>query len=126
MVGKTTTSELVENARNLFMSLTTKRMLGESVEAPKPFADSPLKKVVEATRPVAYHVCPHCNTEIYERHTWIDGDFMSGQYVERHSDCGGAIEMPETKEEDIPAWLKDSVHQSRARHQAYLAKLRGT
>ena len=109
-------------------SNTARRMLGESVEAPKPFVSAPLKKVVEASRPVTYQVCPHCNQEIFERHTYIDGDFMSGEYVERHSDCGGAIEMPETDYALAPEWqfLRDGAEESKARHKAYLARLYGT
>jgi|SRR5271157_2018036 len=109
-------------------SPTVRKMLGESAEAPEPFANAPLKKVIEASRPVAYQVCPHCNKEIFERHTWIDGDFMSGQYVERHSDCGGPIERLEADYELAPEWqfLRDDAQDSKARHQAYLAKLYGT
>ena len=99
-------------------------MLGES-ETPKPFANAPIKKVIEASRPTTYQVCPHCNEEIFERHTYIDGDFMSGQYVERHSACGGALEMPEQDLSGVAAWLRDSAQEARAKHQAYLAKLRG-
>jgi hypothetical protein len=101
-------------------------MLGESVETPKPFVAAPVKKVIEATRPQSYQVCPHCNTEIYERHTYIDGDFMSGEYVERHSDCGGAIEMPEAEYDLAPEWqfLRDGAQEHRAKHQAYLASLK--
>ena len=70
-----------------------RQMLGESVEPPKPFAAAPVKKVIEAARPVTYHVCPHCNKEIFERHTYIDGDFMSGEYVERRD---SPTSQPET------------------------------
>lgn len=101
-------------------------MLGESAESPKPFAAAPIKKVIEATRPVPYHVCPHCNQEIHERHTYIDGDFATGEYVERHSDCGGAIELPEANYELAPEWqfLRDGAKEHRAKHQAYLASLK--
>ena len=94
----------------------------------KPFAAAPLKKVIEADRPVTYQVCPHCNTEIFEKHTYIDGDFMSGEYVERHSDCGGPIEMPESNCELAPEWkfLETGAQDSKARHKAYLAKLYGS
>jgi len=107
-------------------SNTARRMLGESVGTPKPFARAPIKKVIEANRPVTYQVCPHCNQEIFEKHTYIDGDFASGEYVERHSDCGGAIEMPETKHDLAPEWkfLEAGADEHRARHLAYLAKLR--
>lgn len=97
-------------------------------EGKEVFASAPIKKVIEASRPVTYQVCPHCNKEIYERHTWIDGDFMSGEYVERHSDCGGAIERSEAKYDLAPEWqfLRDGAQATKARHQAYLTKLYGT
>ena len=97
-------------------------------EGKEVFISAPIKKVIEASRPVTYQVCPHCNKEIYERHTWIDGDFMSGEYVERHSDCGGAIERPEAKDALAPEWqfLRDGAQATKARHQAYLTKLYGT
>jgi len=102
-----------------------RKMLGESVEQPKPFVAAPLKKVIEADRPVTYQVCPHCNQEIFEKHTYIDGDFRSGEYVERHSDCGGAIEMPESDLSEVAGWLRGPAEEARTRHQAYLAKIKG-
>jgi len=77
-------------------------LLESANDAPK---DRPLP-VVHATRPEPYMVCPHCHKEIYEKHTYIDGDFMSGNYIERHSDCGGAIKFPEPDPASIPDWLK--------------------
>lgn len=81
------------------MSAVVKRILGESVGDKET-----VLPVIEASRPVTYLVCPHCQQEIHEKHTWIDGDFMSGNYVERHSDCGGAIQLPKTKVD--PAWAE--------------------
>ncbi len=69
-------------------------------------ADAKPLPVVQATRPEYYDVCPHCHKEIYEKHTYIEGDFMSGNYIERHSDCGGAIKFPDPDPASIPDWLK--------------------
>ena len=74
-------------------------MLGESV-APKAH---PLK-VIEATRPVKYLVCPHCNEEIHEKHIGLN---EAGQ--DFHRDCGGIIELPETDVSEIAPWLRASV-----------------
>jgi hypothetical protein len=67
------------------------------------------KPVVIAQRSVDYHVCPHCNQEIHEKHTYTD---ESG--VEYHRDCGKPIKFPETPLEEIPAWLRPSVEKVRA------------
>ncbi len=81
------------------MSNTSKRILGESVD-PK----TQPKKVIEATRPVTYWVCPHCNQEIHEKHTGIN---EAGQ--DFHRDCGGIIELPEEDISKIAPWLQASV-----------------
>lgn len=49
-----------------------------------------IKLVIESTKPQKIHICPHCSQEIFEKHTFMEGDFMSGHYIERHSDCKGA------------------------------------
>lgn len=82
------------------MSALARRILGESV--PDKNAVLP---VIEATKPMKVHVCPHCSQEIYEKHTYIEGDIMSA-YITRHSNCGGAIKFPSPDPASIPAWLK--------------------
>lgn len=77
-------------------SQTVRRVIGESLK------DKPLP-VIEASRPVTYLMCPHCKTEIYEKHTYIEGDIMA-EHTTRHSDCGGAIQMPPPSPEAL-AWL---------------------
>lgn len=68
-------------------------------------------------------VCPHCHKEIYEKHTYIDGDFMSGQYVDRHSDCKGAIIFPESDLTQIADWPRPLTAAAREKHQAFLQSL---
>jgi hypothetical protein len=74
--------------------------------------------VVEATRPQKYDVCPHCQQEIFERHTYIEGDFMSGNYTERHSGCKGAIKWPEQPLDNVVSWLRPYVEKTRALRQS--------
>lgn len=82
------------------MSALARRILGESV--PDKNAVLP---VIETTKPEKIHVCPHCSQEIYEKHTYMEGDIM-GEHITRHSDCGGAIKFPPIDPASIPAWLK--------------------
>lgn len=84
------------------MNSLVRQILGESVVA---FTLDEAKPVLVKTRPVEYHECPHCGQEIFEKHTFIDGDYASGNYVERHSDCKGAIKFPPTDWSKIsPEW----------------------
>ena len=84
------------------MNVLIKRLLGESVAAPS--KDVPMP-IIEKTRPETYDVCPHCQQEIFEKHTYIDGDYASGNYVERHSDCGGALKRKPTDWSQVsPEW----------------------
>jgi len=84
------------------MSKIVKQMLGESIGDRSTAEELP---VIEATRPTTYLVCPHCKQEIFEKHTYIDGD-IRGEHVTRHSDCGGAIKFPPPDPATIPDWLK--------------------
>lgn len=105
-------------------SRTARKLLGESQERP-PYYDpaqpelqtqapdkpprDPAKNEVRMVevkqRPVDFEVCPHCQQEIYERHTYTDEDG-----TERHSDCDGAIKRPEPT--NVPEWLKPFMHKS--------------
>jgi len=94
------------------ISKTAKMMLGESVQDTLDESkDTPLK-VIEATRPETYQVCPHCKQEIFEKHVYSDDRGVTM----RHSDCGGAIEMPESKVpiEEIATWLRPAIARARA------------
>lgn len=68
-------------------SKQVRRFLGESIEKFK----GPVMDVKEASRPVTYHVCPHCNEEIHEKATY--GAY--GGLIDVHRPCGGMIEFPE-------------------------------
>lgn len=94
-----------------------RRIIGESESLNKPMP------VIVESRPVEYHVCPHCRQEIFEKHTYIDGDFSSGHYLERHSDCKGAILLPEQDLEQIVDWLRPSVEAARKKHQEFLRSI---
>ena len=67
--------------------------------------------IKKGSRPEEYDVCPHCNKEIFEKHTYSDdgGDTM------RHSDCGYVIEYPETDLNEILPWLRPYVEKEQQR-----------
>jgi hypothetical protein len=72
---------------------------------PRDPAKNEVRMVEVKQRPVDFEVCPHCQQEIYERHTYTDEDG-----TERHSDCDGAIKRPEPT--NVPDWLKPFMHKS--------------
>jgi hypothetical protein len=73
------------------MNPIVRRVLGESVEA---------KPLVRSSKPQDILVCPHCQKEVLEKHTYCENG------VDYHSDCGGAIAFPKPDPASIPAWLK--------------------
>lgn len=80
------------------MNPLVRQILGES-------SLDEVKQVVVKTRAEEFHACPHCGQEILEKHTFVEGDFMGGNYIERHRDCGGAIKWPPTDWSKInPEW----------------------
>ena len=55
--------------------------------------------VVIAHRPVTFWQCPHCHQEIHEKHLFYENE------VAHHSDCGGAVELPEMDWSEVsPEW----------------------
>lgn len=72
------------------MNPQIRRLLGESKEVPQ---------VIESTKPVKIHLCPHCKEEILEKHSYVDEND-----VDHHSDCGGAFRWPPPSPE-AQAWL---------------------
>jgi len=72
------------------MNPTVKKLLGESAEVPQ---------VIESTKPVKIYLCPGCNQEIFEKHSYVD---ESG--VDHHSDCGAAFKWPPPSPEQ-QKWL---------------------
>jgi len=83
-----------------------KDLIVESVSEMNP-SYMELKDVIVRERKIKYHECPHCNKEIYEKHTYIEGDFL-GEHTTHHSDCGGAIKYPEPDWSKVADWLKPS------------------
>ena len=61
--------------------------LTESEQVISPDKNKPLPIIIDS-RPVEFWRCPHCQQEIYEKHTYVE------EGIERHSDCGGAITRP--------------------------------
>lgn len=57
--------------------------------------------VIEQYTDCVRYVCPHCHTEIYEKHVGYDNasDAMT------HRDCGGHIAFPSHESEIDPQWL---------------------
>lgn len=47
-----------------------------------------VKPVIKGTRQIEVLMCPHCQQEILEKHMYWEAG------VDRHRDCGGAIQMP--------------------------------
>lgn len=57
-------------------------------------------QVIKDSRPIEIYRCPHCQQEIHEKHTYVE---ESG--IERHRDCGGAIQWPPTDWSKVsPEW----------------------
>lgn len=73
------------------MSRYVRQLLGESVD----------NQVLVRQRSVDYWECPHCRTEIFEKHLHETDD---GRTV--HSDCGKPVELPKPDPKSIPAWLE--------------------
>jgi hypothetical protein len=75
------------------MNSTIKKVLGESV------VKDEVLPVIESTKPMKIFLCPHCNEEILEKHSYVD---ESG--VDRHSECKGAFKWPPPSAEE-KAWF---------------------
>lgn len=73
------------------------------------FDSSPMKMVETGRRTESYDVCPHCKTEIYEKHEYTE----DGGVTWRHSDCKGLIDRPEEPIETFAEWLQPYVQQAR-------------
>lgn len=80
------------------MNKLVRQVIGESTE----IRDlNQVLPVIESTKPVTVHLCPHCKTEIFEKHSYVT------EGVERHSDCGGAFTWPKIDPETIAPWLRE-------------------
>jgi hypothetical protein len=65
------------------------------------FKNAPEKKITRGVREIYYDMCPHCKTEIYEKHEYTE----DGGLTWRHSDCHGLISREETPVEEIFTWM---------------------
>ena len=76
-------------------------MIGESQEPPK----EP-KQVLLREKSYTVWWCPHCDQEIFEKHSYAaDPENFMTSHVMIHSDCGGAFIPPKAKRNEIPDWL---------------------
>ena len=73
------------------MSPNVRKVLGESVA---------VLPVIKGSKPVEVWLCPHCNEQIHEKHTYVS------EGIDYHSDCGKPIKFPAPDPATIPDWLK--------------------
>lgn len=96
------------------MDKDLKKIIDETVS--EFFDSSPMKMVEIGRRTESYDICPHCKTEIYEKHEYTE----DGGTTWRHSDCKGLIDRPEEPIETFAEWLQPFVQQ--ARKEKYAAR----
>jgi|FAXJ01.1.fsa_nt_gi hypothetical protein len=94
------------------MNKDLQRLITETIN--KTFGEAPEKLIKRGIREIQYDICPHCKTEIYERHEYTE----DGGTTWRHSDCKGMIARPETPIEKINDWLLPYVVEARAERHA--------
>jgi hypothetical protein len=89
------------------MDKDLKKLIAETMD--KHFAAAPEKLVERGVREIQYDICPHCKTEIYEKHEYTEDGGTSW----RHSDCKGLIARPETPLEQINQSFRPFISQAR-------------
>jgi hypothetical protein len=89
------------------MDKDLKRIVDETIQ--EVFKDAPEKLIERGVREIQYDICPHCKTEIYEKHEYTE----DGGVTWRHSECKGLIARPETPVEQISDWLRPYVKEAR-------------
>lgn len=94
------------------MDKDLKRLIIETIN--KTFAEAPEKLIERGIREIQYDICPHCKTEIYEKHEYTE----DGGTTWRHSDCGGLIARPETPLEEVVDWIRPYVEEAREQRKA--------
>jgi len=72
------------------------------------FAVAPEKLIERGIREIQYDICPHCKTEIHERHEYTE----DGGITWRHSECKGLIARPETPLEEVNGWFRPHVEEA--------------
>lgn len=99
------------------MDKDLKKLISETIT--KTFATAPEKLIERGVREIQYDICPHCKTEIHEKHEYTE----DGGVTWRHSDCKGLIARPETPLEEIDDWFRPYVKESRIQRQEAREKL---
>jgi len=89
-----------------------KQLIEETID--KTFSAAPEKLVERGIREIQYDICPHCKTEIHEKHEYTE----DGGITWRHSDCKGLIARPETPLEQIHRGLQPYVAEARMQRNA--------
>lgn len=89
------------------MDKDLKKLIVETIN--HTFKEAPEKLVERGIREIYYDICPHCKTEIHEKHEYTE----DGGTTWRHSDCGGLIARPETPLEEVADWLRPYVEEAR-------------
>lgn len=94
------------------MDKDLKKLIDETIS--ETFAEAPEKLVERGIREIQYDICPHCKTEIHEKHEYTE----DGGITWRHSDCKGLIARPETPLEEVASWLRPYVKEAQNQRQA--------
>ncbi len=94
--------------KNDNMDEALNKLITETIN--KTFAKAPEKLIERGVREIQYDICPHCKTEIHEKHEYTE----DGGTTWRHSDCGGLIARPVTPLEEVSSWLQPYVKEARA------------
>jgi hypothetical protein len=82
------------------MDKKLKKIIEETIQ--EVFSDAPEKMIERSTQEIYLDICPHCKTEIAEKHEYTE----DGGKTWRHSDCKGLIVRPPTPKESIEQWIK--------------------
>ena len=90
------------------MDKALKQLIDETIN--ETFAAAPEKLIERGIREIQYDICPHCKTEIHEKHEYTE----DGGTTWRHSDCQGLIYRPETPLEEINRGLQPYVAEARS------------
>jgi hypothetical protein len=88
------------------MDKDLKKLIIETIN--KTFAEAQEKLVQRGIREIQYDICPHCKTEIHEKHEYSEDGGASWH----HSDCGGLIARKETPLEEVVDWLRPYVKEA--------------
>ena len=65
-----------------------------------------VRPVIEDSRPVTFHRCPHCQEEIHEKSLFTE-DIELPYMI--HRPCGGKVLLPEPDPSTVAEWLRPAV-----------------